>query len=200
MGPMDYLKMMKVYGKKPLLARLEVNGRPVYREKIIARKEVPFDDLRAIKGKRFAFGDPASTMAHLIPRFVLWKAGVTVEDLGEYQFLISHTNVALRVLASDFDAGVVEEEVFYALEKQGLKAIATTPPLPHYVFVALSALPPETVQAVRAALYHLKDTATGRSILRGLEEHVTGMAPAQDTDYDNLREILGSLKSLGIEW
>lgn len=68
-----------------------------------------------------AFGDPESTMSHLVPRFMLWRVGVTGEVLADYQFLSNHTNVALGVLVGDFDAGAVKEEVFYEFEPKGLK-------------------------------------------------------------------------------
>ena len=199
MGPAPYVRLVDSYGRKPLLARLEVDGKPVFHGKIITGKDTPIDSLKALKGKRFAFGAPESTMSHLVPRFMLWEAGVSSDDLADYRFLGSHTNVALGVLAGDFDAGAVKEEVFHEYEQQGLQAIATTPPLSEHVFVASSTLPPETVEAVREALFRLRDTARGQAILTGIKQQLTGMVPVQDSDYDNLREILKTVKNLGIQ-
>ncbi len=200
MGPASYVKMVDIYGNKPLLARLEISGKPLFHGMIIARKESPVETLGDLKGKRFAFGDTASTMNHLVPRLMLWKADVAAEDLADYQFLGSHTNVALGVLAGDFDAGAVKEEVFHQFENRGLKAIATTPAISEHVFVARSNLPPETVRAAREALYRLRDTAEGRAIMRGIKETMTGMVPTRDADYDSLRVILKTLKGLGTRW
>lgn len=200
MGPALYVKMVAAYGKKPLIARLEVNGNPMFQGKIIVRKNAPIDNLEALLGKRFAFGDPASTMSHLVPRFMLWQAGITAEKLADYQFLGSHANVALSVLAGDFDAGAVKEEVFYQFEAQGLKAIATTPLVSEHVFVTRSSLPLETIEAVKKALFRLRDTPEGQRILRGIKTTATGMAPARDTDYNNLRDMLRTFKRLDIYW
>ena len=135
-------------------------------------------------------------MSHLVPRFMLLEAGISADDLADYQFLGSHPNVALGVLAGDFDAGAVKEEVFNTYEPQGLQALATTPPFSEHVFVARSTLPPETVEVVRLALYRLRDTPEGQTILSGIKKRLTGMVPVQDSDYDNLREILKNLHRL----
>ena len=39
MGPASYVELVNRYGRKPLLARLEVNGSPTFRGVIIVRKE-----------------------------------------------------------------------------------------------------------------------------------------------------------------
>lgn len=200
MGPAPYVKLVDDYGGKPLLVRLEIRGRPVFQGKIIVRRQAPLVGLQDLKGKRFAFGDPASTMSHLVPRFMLWKAGVTGEELAEYQFLNSHTNVALGVLAGDFDAGAVKEEVFHKFEPQGLIAIATTPAISEHVLVASTTMTQETVHTARQALFRLRDSARGRAIMKGIKSTMTGMVPARDSDYDNLREILEALTQLGIQW
>jgi len=198
LGPALYVTLVDKYGEKPLLARLEIDGKPVFHGKIITGKGSPIVSLADLKGKRFAFGDPESTMSHLVPRFMLLEAGVSADDLADYQFLGSHTNVALGVLAGDFDAGAVKEEVFYKFEQQGLKALATTPPFSEHVFVARSTLPTQTVEAVREAMNQLKDTPEGQDILSRIKKRLTGMVPAQDSDYDNLREILMTLQRHGI--
>lgn len=39
MGPASYVKMVEKYGRKPLLARLEVGGLPMFQGTIISRKD-----------------------------------------------------------------------------------------------------------------------------------------------------------------
>ncbi|MGD8312623.1 MAG: PhnD/SsuA/transferrin family substrate-binding protein, partial [Gammaproteobacteria bacterium] len=197
MGPALYVALVDKYGPKPLLARLEIEGDPVFRGKIITLKDSPITSLAELKGKHFAFGDPESTMSHLVPRFMLREAGVGLEDLAEYRFLGNHTNVALGVLAGDFDAGAVKEEVFREFEQRGLQALATTPAFSEHLFVARSTLPAQTVATLREALYRLRDTPEGRIILAGIKDRLTGMVPVEDSDYDNLREILNTLQRTG---
>jgi len=166
---------------------------------IIVAKESPLRVLKDLTGKHFAFVDPHSTTGHLVPRFMLWEAGVRVDKMTGYSFLRNHDNVALGVLVGDYDAGAVQKEVFHKYERRGLKSLATTPPISGHLFVASSELRPKTVQALRKALYHLKHDEQGRTIMSAIKNNMTGMVPASDQDYDNLRTMLQVLKKLGVQ-
>lgn len=56
------------------------------------------------------------------------------------------------------------------------------------------------MHTAKQALFSLGDSARGQAIMKGIKSTMTGMVPAQNSDYDNLREILGSLTQLGIQW
>lgn len=199
LGPAAYVRMVEKYGKKPLLARLAVNGEPVFRGYLVTSKDSGINDLKSLRGKRLAFGDPRSTMSHFVPRHMMLQAGIVVEMLEDYQFLGSHKNVALAVLSGAFDAGAVKEEVFDAFEARGLKAIATSDPFSEHLFVARSDAPEAFVVTVRNALYRLSNTQEGREILRNIKHGVTALVPVEDSDYDNLRTVLEVLGEHGVE-
>jgi phosphonate transport system substrate-binding protein len=195
MGPASYVKMTHTYGKKTVLACLEVNGSPFFHGMIIALENSAIKTLQDLQDKRFAFGDPNSTMSHLVPRYMLWQAGIDLEDLKKYEFLGSHNNVALGVLGGYYDAGGVKEGVFYKYQKRGLKMLAKSPPIAEHVFVASKNLPESTVNTLRQSLVNLKDKA----ILSSIKKSVTGMAPAKDADYDSLRTILQQFDKMKAE-
>ena len=197
MGPASYVTMVAKYGKKPLLARLETDGNPLFRGYFIVRQDSPLKSLADLKGKRMAFGDRDSTMSHLVPQYMLEKAGVPLDKLAEYKFLGSHNNVVLAVLSGDFDAGAVKDEVFDKYAKQGLRALVDTPYYSDHVFVTRSTLAPGMIQALRSAMLRLKDTPGGREILETIKPHTTALVPAVDTDYDNIRQVLKALGQLG---
>jgi len=197
MGPSSYVMAVAKYGKKPLLARLETDGSPLFRGYFIVRQDSPLKSLADLKGKRMAFGDRDSTMSHLVPQYMLEKAGVPLDKLAEYKFLGSHNNVVLAVLSGDFDAGAVKDEVFDKYAKQGLRALADTPYYSDHVFVTRSTLASGTVRALRNAMLKLKDTPGGREILEAIKPHTTALVPAVDADYDNLRQVLKALGKLG---
>jgi len=196
MGPASYVKMTDKYGRKPLLARQQNNSSPTFHGVIIVRKDSPVHSLRDLAGKRFSFGDPESTMSHLVPRYMLWKEGITLDNLGGSAFLENHHNVALGVLSGDFDAGAVKEEVFHEYEKRGLRELARTPEISDHVFVATHRLLPGKVQKLRAALYSLKEKEEGRHIMNSIKPSMS-LVPAKDGDYDNLRDILHALEKIG---
>ena len=199
LGPAAYVRMVEKHGEKPLLARLVVNGEPVFRGYLVTGPGSGVNDIRSLRGKRLAFGDPRSTMSHFVPRHMMLEAGIDVDMLEDYQFLGSHKNVALAVLSGAFDAGAVKEEVLDAFKAQGLKAIATSDPFSEHLFVARSDAPEEFVETVRNALYRLSDTREGRAILRSIKQSVTALAPVEDSDYDNLRTVLDTLGEHGVE-
>lgn len=199
MGPVSYVKMVGKYGKKPILARLEVNGKPTFRGAVVTARESRIKSLRDLKGKRFAFVEPNSTMGHLVPRYLLLQEGMDVTELDSYKFLYNHHNVALSVLAGDFDAGAVKEDVFYEYERRGLRLLAWTPPISEHVFVASPLLPGKTIRDLRSALLGLDRDEEGGAIMSAIQENLTGIVEAADGNYENLRLILEALKRFGVE-
>ncbi len=199
MGPASYVEMVAHYGRKPLLARQVIQGSPTFQGKMVVRQESTISSLAELAGKHFAFGDVASTMSHLVPRYMLRNAGVTVDQLAGYRFLGSHDNVALAVLMGDFDAGTVKESIYKKYQPRGLKVLATTPALSEHLFVTRSTLPDEVRQVLSTSLYALKDDPQGSAIMNSIEPGMTAWVPATDADYNNLRTILDSLAKAGIQ-
>ena len=199
MGPASYVKLLARYGKKPLLARQAIHGSPTFRGKIVLRQESSISSLAELVGRHFAFGEAASTMSHLVPRYMLRRAGVTVDQLAGYRFLGSHDNVALAVLTGDFDAGAVKETVYEKYQPRGLKVLATTPALSEHLLVTRSKLPDQLRQTLRKALYALKDDPQGSVIMHGIKPGMTAWVPVTDADYSNLRTILDALAREGIQ-
>ncbi len=195
LGPVSYVKLVDRYGKKPLLARQEVGGQPYLRGVIIVHRDSPLKTLAGLKGKRFAYGDPDSTMSHVIPQRMLQRAGVPDSALSHRAFLGSHHNVVLAVLSGDYDAGAVKEEVFQAQASKGLRALASTPPVADHSLVASSKLPAALTETLRRSLWQLKESPEGRSILNALHSNMTALVPAQDSDYDSLRAAIGDTVS-----
>lgn len=194
MGPASYVELVKHYGAKPLLARLETNGVPYLTGLIITRTDSPLRNLANLQGKRFAFVDTNSTMGTLVPRFVLQQAGIPLSKLGQYQHLKSHKNVALGVLAGDFDAGAVKEEVYDEFAARGLRVLARLPLVSEHLFVVRATLPPTDVETLRKALLQLKQLPNGPAIMRSIHMKMTNMVPVSDADYDSLRKMLAALE------
>jgi phosphonate transport system substrate-binding protein len=199
MGPAPYVKLVERYGPRPLLARQVIRDSPVFHGKVIVRADSPLRSLADLKGKRVAFGDVESTMGHLVPRYMLLQSGVALSDLALFKFIGDHLNVVLGVLAGDFDAGAVKEDVFEQNVARGLRAIATSPPIPDHLFVARSDLPAEKVAALRTALLEVGQMPGGAAILDAMTPGVTNLVAAADSDYDALRTMLRVLRENGVD-
>ena len=88
MGPASYVIMERLYGAKPLLAKLEVNGQAYFEGNIIVRSNSHIKTLNDLKNKRFAFGDPSSTMSYIVPHHLLHQAGVFTGSAEKHEFYI----------------------------------------------------------------------------------------------------------------
>jgi len=198
LGPASYVKLINRFGAKPILARQAINQKPTFQGKIIIRKNSTINTIKDLKGKRFAFGDPNSTMSHLVPRFMLLKNGVNASNLKHLDFLGSHDNVALGVLSGDYDAGAVKEAVYNKYKPRGIKALDTTPALSEHLFVAGNHLSKKLITNIKHIFLNMKKHPDGLKAMKSIKKKMTGMVPATDADYNNLREILGTLKKHNI--
>jgi len=197
LGPSLYVKLHDKHGDQALLARQQIGASPVFHGKIFVRADSPVKTLNELAGKRFAFGEPLSTMSHLVPRYMLWQAGVTADQFASYKFVGDHVNVALGVLAGDFDAGAVKEDVFFNYRNRGLREIATSAPISDHVFVASRKLPEAQVRRLRDILLRMNQDPKGLAALQSITQGVTALVPVQDRDYDSLRVVLKKMNEIG---
>ena len=198
LGPASYVELNRRFGEFAPLARLEINGTPSFYGYVVTRKGAGVRTLEDIAGKRMAFGDPASTMAHLVPRHMLLEAGVDAAAMGGMAHLSTHDDVALGVLMGDFDAGAVKEAVFQKYSRRGLTAVTATPAISEHLFVASRRVPAQWRRAVRDALLGMGERPDGLARLKAIKSTVTNLVPARTTDYRVLTRIIGRLRSEGI--
>lgn len=195
MGSVSYVQMTERYGMKPLLARQVVNNDPLLHGEIIVRQDSALHSLEDLRGKRFAYGDQESTTGHVVPLSMLYAARLSENALAGHKFLGSHENVVLAVLAGDYDAGAVKEEVFQQYKAKGLRSIATEPAVPDYIFVASAKLPVELADTLRRALWQMAQSPHGKTIMEAIHPGMTALVPSKDSDYDELRAILRKIPS-----
>ncbi len=189
MGPSSFVLMGERYGAKPLLARIAIKGKPRLSGYIVTSVNSTLRNLGDLRGKRFAFVDPDSTMGTIVPRYVMQQAGIELKTLASYQYLGGHKNVALGVLSGDYDAGAVKSEVYDEMAPRGLRVLAKLPEVSEHLFVARSDMPDKQVAQLRQALLQLQGEADGVVIMRAMNKDMTAMVPVVDADYDNLRKI-----------
>jgi phosphonate transport system substrate-binding protein len=190
MGGIPYVTVTKEYGKKPLLARYEMNGKPTFHSVIFVPQGSPLTKLDDLIGQRFAFGDPNSTLSTVVPRYMLHQAGVTLNKLAAYDFLKNHQNVIFGVLLGDYAAGAVAEEIFKEYEKLDIRVLELSPALSTHLFITRKDLPQKLITQLQTALYHVDEHPNGKAILSAIGKTMTGFVPVADEDYDLLRSIL----------
>lgn len=190
MTPTSYIELINRYGLRPLLGRMEMAGQPSFVGTIFVRSDSPLRRLQDLQGQLFAFGDRHSTMSYIVPREVLSRAGVELDDLAGYRMLGNPYNVALAVLAGNYQAGAVRADIFALYEARGLRPLASSPRVSAQVFLVRPGLAPELEQRLRALLLAMRDTPEGQQALQAIKPDITGIVPASDCNYDSLRELL----------
>ncbi|MCV6638730.1 phosphate/phosphite/phosphonate ABC transporter substrate-binding protein [Candidatus Albibeggiatoa sp. nov. NOAA] len=197
LGPVSYVNLLEKYAPKILLGRVEVKGNNKYRGAIIVRSNSPIHTLTDLKHKTFAFGDPKSTMSHIMPHYMLLRAGIYDHDLAGHDFLGNHESVALSVLLGQYDAGAVKASVARKYAKNNLRVLQWTPYVSEHVFVMRPSLDQETQDKIKQAFVEAGQPEY-LPVLTSIKSTITGFEAAQASDYDNLREILATLRQANI--
>ncbi len=196
LGPVLYVSLLEEYGPRPILAQLEVNKNNTFRGVIIINKNSKLNKLADLEGKQFAFGDPNSTMSHIVPQVMLHEAGVEKKELAEFEHLPNHAAVALGVLSGMYDAGAIKENIFNKYKSRGLKALAWTPRICEHVFVTRTDLPKTTVTKIQVAINKLTADTYGSLILHAIKPTVTALRTDKGCNFNNLRTMLRTLNEI----
>ena len=190
-GPASYVKLTEQVAKKNILARQRVKGKASFKGVIIVRQDSNIESLADLKKKSFAFGDVSSTMSHLVPRYMLIKAGVSIKEMKQHHFYGSHDNVALAVLAGDSDAGAVKEAVYNKYKSRGLRALKFTPDISEHLFISTSKMNNKLASDVRYLLLNMNSNNNDEKIIfNSIKPGIDGFVATKDSDYTNLRDIL----------
>jgi len=118
--------------------------------------------LADLKGKTFAFGSPASTSGHLMPRYVLIQAGIEPDrDFKSVAFSGAHDATAAFVQSGKVDAGVLNASVYDKLVEQKkidpekVRVFAVTPPYYDYNWTVRGGMDPALVKKLTEAFLKL---------------------------------------------
>jgi phosphonate transport system substrate-binding protein len=161
----------------------------------------PAKTVADLKGKNFAFGSPASTSGHLMPRHFLLKDGINPDkDFRNVAFSGAHDATVAFVASGKADGGVLNASVMDKLIEKGdanakrVKVIATTPPYYDYNWTVHADMPAPMREKLKAAFLALsRDSAEGKEILE--LQRATRFVPSQ---VDNYKGIEAAARSAGL--
>lgn len=181
-GPASYITAKHREPAVQLIAMETENDQKRFKGVVVVRESSPLKSLSELKGKRFAFGDPNSTIGRYLSQAELAKAGIHAGDLAAYKYLDRHDKVAAAVEVGDYDAGAIAMSTYESANKKGtLRVIASfdnvTKP-----WVARSGLDPAVIEALKQSLYELKNPA----VLKELK--ISGFTSTSDEEYHFVRE------------
>lgn len=184
--PVAYIDARRKYGVVPLVAPT-INGRPHFSLVIGARTGSDIRSPVDLKGKRFAFGDEKA----LLQKAVVASMGLNTTDFSQFAHLKHYDNIAKAVLAGDFDGGILKDSIADDFRDKGITVIASTPPLPSYIFAVHPSMPVSVRNKLRDAFLALKkDTLVGAATLEAFDSSYDGFVVIQDSAYDSVRKLI----------
>ena len=194
-GPVPYIKAREKYGVKPVLRALNRDGNPFYRGIIIARQDSPVRTLADLKGRELCLWSGSVNGRTHCAQYHMMKAGVQAKDLKRSIHLGHHDSVVYAVLKGEVDAGAVKDVVAYRYQKEGLRFIFVTDPIPTVLIASRPDAPKGLFDSVRTALLKLdpKSPVDQKKMASWDEEFKYGFTQVSDSDYDPIRRILQTI-------
>ncbi len=189
LGVVSYLEAHSQFGAVPLVRPVNRDREPVSRSVFVTREDSTVQRLADLEQRSLALGSFHSTMSNLIPRRELIRAGVRLEDLQDLAHLANDEEVAAAVAAGRFDVGAVEDVVADRYLEKGLRVFHVSDPVPSAPLVIRDDLPRHVSSAIREALLKL-DFGEWKSRQDWDEEFRYGFAPAKDSDYQPVRDMV----------
>jgi phosphonate transport system substrate-binding protein len=200
-GPLGYVLAHQVAKAEAVAAFGTADGKPnSYWASIVTYPESGITTVTEIKGRSFAFSDPASTSGHLFPAYGLRKAGLDPEKDVRAIYAGSHTSSFEALYNHKVDAGELNSEQIESAKQRGhykdgdLVFLWKSDPIPTDPFVVRGDLPAEFKNRVIMVLQNL-DLSTldpaDRKIMVGAG--ITRLVPQTDSAYDGIRDLVKTL-------
>ena len=188
----SYVMAQKKYGVELLLI-VDRFGSPFYRGQIMVGAQTDIRNLEGLKGKRFAFVDPASTSGHLYPKTLLLSKGYDPQTFfSKSMFAGSHNAVVLSILKGEVEGGATYEDARAAVSKSfpevfdKVRVLAYTKDIPNDTVSVRKDLDPSVKEKIRDGLKYISKTPEGSKVLK----RVYGITGLVDLDglFDPVRE------------
>lgn len=188
-----YVKSHALYGYDAVLSNEEF-GEALIAGALYVRKDGAPKLVQDLKGKTIIFGgDRSAMMSYIVPTDLLRYGGLSPADYTE-KFAVSPPNSVFAVYFKQADAAGAGEvvrklpSVTKRIDPEQLELLAVSEPIPHLPWAVRSGMDPVLRDRITLVLSGLKDTETGRSLLKNAK--LTGLHPIADADYDLPRQII----------
>jgi phosphonate transport system substrate-binding protein len=197
LGSFSYVLAVQEAGAEAFAAGVRKStGKATYTSLIFVKGTSPYRSIQDLKGKSFAFVDPASTSGHLFPKADLARMGIKAPAsfFGQVVFAGAHDAAQLAVVNGKVDAGASNDRVLDNLLKRGalkpddLRILHRSDPIPLGPIAYRKDLPEATKSALKASFLGMQNVTFGT-----LGE-LTHFVEVSDRTYDIIREtaqILG---------
>ena len=209
-GPVSYVQAAERSGAEAMVtpAVFGDKNQAGYISKIIVKAGSPIKSLADLKGKTFAFVDPASTSGNYVPTLELMTAfpGMTNEDFhtnGKFFSSVSfsgkHQNGLQAVIEGDIDAAPIASDILAAeiaagrAKESDFTVIHESPKIPSSPMAIRNDIPEDIKAKVKQFLLTYKDPAYFQYMLGLPPDERPEFVEAFDRDYDYVRDLMAKV-------
>lgn len=199
-NPFIYIKLARL-GSRAFARIVEPSGNPDFRGQIIARRDNPtVRTIEDCRNKHWIAVDPGSAGGYLFALGLFMEHGISRGDFSDISFAPGpggkQEKVVLAVNAGAYDVGTIRKGtldiVRDKLDLDQIKVLAETQAYPGWVYSARKGLSPEIVAKIARAMFTLNMSAEpDADVLR--TAGMRGIIPANDSDYDPVRQLASRL-------
>ncbi|WP_178861406.1 PhnD/SsuA/transferrin family substrate-binding protein [Thiomicrorhabdus cannonii] len=193
LGPLPYVALKSKYdATKPIVEFLDENAQTSYTCALVKFAGDPLD-LNAPATKKVALTQALSTCGYLSVESLLQNHHQSLESPSfSYDYVDSHDKVALKVILGEYRIGGLKTQIAKKYQHLGLRIIEETGPMPGFLLVGNSkTLDEATLQKIRDLILRMNPQSNpqAKEITKSWGPKIkNGAIPAQDSDYDSVRE------------
>jgi len=181
LGPVPLGRVNRTCGALPFLVPLDKGGKPQFHA-VLLSGDPAVTTVAGLRGKKIGFFK-GSTGAHIIPLKMLGDAGLG-PGAFEPVFFEGQDRIMTALLAHEIAGAGVKEVLYRRFEKDPIRLLQTSEPLPNFAFVALPSQPAALRARFVAALLKLnpRERPADAAIVKGWDDEIKNgfMAPAPD--------------------
>lgn len=200
-SPMSYYQAKKIAGAEPLVTTTSMGQEEYKTLFVVGKDDTTTQSLADLKGKSFAFVDPASSSGYMYPKAKLVKElsldPNQLENPGYFFDTVAysgkHDSSLMGVAKGDYDAAAVAGQVITSLVDAGMiqeddiRVIGETETIPNALFVVRSDLPAETKAALKDFYLTYENEEYFETFYGSKEVRFT---EAKDEDYEVVQEMV----------
>ncbi|MFH1358730.1 MAG: phosphonate ABC transporter substrate-binding protein [archaeon] len=193
-GPFSYILASNVAGAEAIVNGVRrSDGKADYHSIIVTNADSGIKTLADLKGKSFAFVDPASTSGNLMPRKILIENGIDPKkDFSNYYYAGTHNAVEYAIANGKVDAAADSDNSYDRMVAEGEIdpnvniIIYKSEPIPGSPIAVRGDLPEELKEKITRALIDMNEQTINKVDGWG---DIANYQKVSDSDYDIIRDI-----------
>ncbi|MCD5001584.1 phosphate/phosphite/phosphonate ABC transporter substrate-binding protein [Enterococcus saccharolyticus] len=203
-SPMSYYQAKKIANVEPLVTTTSMGEVPYKTDFIVSKDDTKTKNLADLKGKTFAFVDPASSSGYMFPKAKLvQELGLNADKLENPGYFFEsvtysgkHDSSVVGVAKGDYQAAAVTAQIIPDLVEAGLinegdvRVVGETDVIPNACYVIRADLPQEMKEKIKEFYLGYENEAYFESFYG---DKGTRFIEAKDEDYKVIDEMVKAL-------